>query len=128
MTPLRRRKNSARRSVDGLWAVVACATLGACLVLGIVTQIAIGSPWRGVAEPGENALHDEETALRASILFIPRRGNDCQYNQFDNKTGQIWHSGYVPCDIALSGSGADKSKGWSMARTEAIRGGFRWKP
>ena len=67
-------------------------------------------------------------ARTASILFVPFRGDSCQLNMFDNKTGAIWHSGSVLCEIALNrGPAGEKATGWSIARTEAIRGSFRWK-
>ena len=129
MTPSRRRNTRARRSGDGTWAMLACGTLGICLVAGVVVQVTIGSPWRGVvALQPQDVLSDEEMIGTGSILFIPFRGNQCQHNLFDNKTGQIWHSGYVSCDIALAKGSGERTKGWSMARTEAIRGSFRWKP
>jgi hypothetical protein len=130
MTPSRRRKKAARRSGEGLWPILACCALGACLLLvGVVAKVAVGSPWLGTAEPPPQQQHvyTDEEMRTGSILFVPLRGDECQHNLFDNKTGQIWHSGYVSCDVALSKTENEKSKGWSLARTEAIRGGFRWK-
>ena len=110
-----------------MWPILACGALGACLAVGVVVKTAIGSPWSTAPEPQQQNLYTDEEMRTGSILFVSLRGNECQHNLFDNKTGQIWHSGYVSCDVALSKTGAEKQKAWSLARTEAIRGGFRWK-
>lgn len=98
------------------------------MVAGVVVQVTIGSPWGGNdVPPPQIVINDEEAQQTGSILFVPFRGNECQRNLFDNKTGQIWHSDSVHCDLALAKPSNTLPKGWSLARTEAIRGSFRWK-
>ncbi len=127
MTPSHRRKRQARQSRDGLWVFLAGGALSLCLIAGVMAQTVFGSPSRGaMPQPQEIGLSEVETRT-GSILFVPFRGNQCQHNLFDNKTGAIMHSSAVACDLAFSKAGGEKSKGWSLARTEAIRGSFHWK-
>ena len=140
MKSSRPHQSRAARSADGFWAIVACGVLGFCLTAGIVTQMTLRSNWggngtaggsadpsrSGVAQGGDAAITEAEKRA-GSILFVPFRGDQCQYNLFDNISGQIWHSGYVSCDVALQRGSAEKTKSWSIARTDAIRGSFRWK-
>jgi hypothetical protein len=139
MTASGLRQNRAARRGDRLWAILACGGFGLCLAVGAVAQTPFGAHWGGggtkigTAEPPRtgNAPRDPvitEAEMRSgSILFVPFSGDQCQHNLFDNISGQIWHSGYVSCDVALQRGNDEKTKGWSIARTEAIRGSFRWK-
>jgi hypothetical protein len=124
MTPSRRRQKPGRRNAEWLWAILAFGVACLCLTVGLVAQSRSGPTIVEIPAPG---LTLDEEARAGSILVIPTRGNDCEHLLFDNRTGQILHAGSVACEIALARNGNMKSKGWSLARTEAIRGGFRWK-
>ncbi|MGE3148269.1 MAG: hypothetical protein AB7K04_04305 [Pseudorhodoplanes sp.] len=127
MTFLKRQNNKARmRSPDRLWTAIACCGVAAVIIVGFVVRTS-----QPAAAARASLLIDnrtDEDVRTGSIFLVPRRGNECQHLLFDNRSGQIWYGGSVDCELALSHTGGEKAKAWSIARAEAIRGAFRWKP
>jgi hypothetical protein len=78
---------------------------------------------RGAVAATTNTSDDD--IYTGSILFMPMEGNACRQHLLDNVTGRIWDNGVVACDSALAKGSAGKNYGWSAARIDAVRDGFR---
>jgi hypothetical protein len=67
-----------------------------------------------------------ENLSTGSILFVPRLGSECRIRQIDNATWRIWEQGVADCASVLNEPKGDPAaQGWSTARVDVIREGFR---
>jgi hypothetical protein len=60
-----------------------------------------------------------------SIVFVPLLGNRCRQSTIDNATWRIEFKGIVDCHAALYGQRADNLGGFTAARLDVVREGFR---
>jgi hypothetical protein len=119
-TKKRPRARGLRR--DGGRAVIACLLLGSLLWLG--NEVNFGKSLIST-RPEVAARPAGENLTSASILFVPRSGNDCRLRQIDNATWRIWEQGVVDCQSVLNNDPrGDAAQGWSTARVDVIREGF----
>jgi hypothetical protein len=67
----------------------------------------------------------DDQLYTGSITFVPPAGNDCWQRLLDNRTGQQWDKGTVPCDAAPTGLISRPGRYTATERVDAIRKGFR---
>jgi hypothetical protein len=111
-----------RPTRDSSRGAIVVSFLALLLAAGLFVQT--GTSLRERKNDSAVAQPSDEEIYTGSILFVPYEGNNCRQNLFDNLTGRLWQSGFVPCDAAQTPS-MPQTQQWSAARVDAIRSGFR---
>jgi|SRR5262245_48836123 len=116
------RTAAGRRVLDGRRATVTGLLLGS-LMLVLWSHIDQFSLWFSLRTGVIQRPTVENELVTASILLVPRNGNDCRLRLIENATWRIWDQGVVDCRDVLEQS-RPQTHGWSMGRIDVIREGF----
>jgi len=127
----RARKRQSKKRQRARWfgrdvwrALIACLLLG--LLFGFGSEINFGGSSSSTRPGSATRPAGDESFTTGSMLVVPRFGNVCQKRQIDNATWRIWDLGVVDCHSALYDEAkVDGPHGWSTARVDVIRDGFR---
>lgn len=116
-----RSKAAKRRQRDTFGALLTSAAVAGLLALGVFVNAGI----RGPGDLDRASIDEFEKMMRTgSILFVPRRGNDCRQKMIDNVTGLTWDVGFVDCDKAVAQAQKNYQRQWITQRVEEIRAGL----
>jgi hypothetical protein len=107
---------------DGRRALIACLLLGS--LFGFGSEINFGGSSSSTRQGSATRPAGENELTTGSILLVPRFGNECRMRQIDNATWRIWDRGVVDCQTVLN-EPKTLQHGWSAARVDVIRDGFR---
>lgn len=74
----------------------------------------------------QTQAESEDEIYTGSIIKVPRRGDKCWQMMLDNRTGEMWETGYVSCYAAVRHLAENRRKGaLSSIRIQSISNAFR---
>ena len=85
-----------------------------------------GIPLWGAAAVPPPLVESDDEIYTGSIIIVPPRGDQCWQMMLDNRTGRMWESGYINCDVVVSQLANNKRRGAvSSIRIQSISDAFR---